>query len=341
MTPTDGDASRTRTTVRVLAAVLAGAILLLPGVPGAAQEPRIEFTIRPAHTHGDDPRTNAWLIHRARPGQVIREHVVVANLGTIPLDLLLYPADALSTEQGEFSLEPIEAADDGVAGWTSVRRSEVSLQPDEVVEVPVVVRVPENAAPGDHPGAIVARTAEPIRQGGVPTLLAVGARLYLRVPGEVEPGLTLHGIRAEIVDGRPRFTLDLENTGNTLIEARGSYEIAGLFGLERRDGTIDRPLTLVPGARVRPQISHPDALLGGNYDATFTLRYAGGRRLTGDVSFSAGVPWPLIALALILLAVAAALTARIVRRRRKPSPTLDGHGAFDAGLRRRRTGARR
>ena len=342
MTRTDSSGARTRTTVRVLSAVLVGAGLLLPAVPATAQEPRIEFTVRPAVAQTDDPRTNAWLVHRARPGSVIRTEVVVANLGTVPLDLLLYPADAFSTDQGEFGLEPIEAADDGVAGWVSVERSEISLEPDEAEEVRVVIRVPESAEPGDHPGAVVARTASPIRRGDVPTLLAVGTRLYLTVPGPTSERVVMHGIDAVVEDGRPRFQLDLENTGNTVVEVGGSYALRGLFGLDTGEGSLGRPITLVPGARVRPIVTHPDPVLGGSYRAQFDLRYGDGKRLEGAVEFSAGFAWPLVALIAVVVAALSALAVWGRRsRRRPPRPTLNGHRPFDGAVGRGRARARR
>ncbi|HEX2032418.1 MAG TPA: hypothetical protein VHL78_13655, partial [Actinomycetota bacterium] len=318
------------TMVRALA-LLAALAAVAPAGPAAAAPERIEFTVRPAAARTDDPRTNAWLVHRARPGSTIRTKVVVANLGTVPLDLLLYPADAFSTDQGEFGLEPVEDADDGVAGWISVEHSEISLDPDEAREVRVVIRVPESATPGDHPGAVVARTARPIRQGDVPTLLAVGTRVYTTVPGPRVDRVVMHGIDAVVQDGRPRFELDLENTGNTMVEITGSYALRGLFGLDTGEGTIERPITLVPGARAHPVVVHPDPVLGGSYRAEFDLAYGDGRRLRGTVEFSAGFAWPLVAL--IAVAVAA-LTALVTwgrrSRRRSPKPTANGQRAFDA-----------
>lgn len=282
----------------------------------------------------DDSRTNAWLIHRGKPGTTIRDAVLVQNLGTVPLDLILYPADAHSTDEGEFGLEPIEDADDGVAGWVSVARGEVSLEPGETEEVPVVIRVPRDATPGDHPGAVVARTAEPIRQGDVPTLLAVGARLYVRVPGPLVERVTLHGVEAAVEEGRPRFDLDLENTGNTIVEVTGSYTVEGLFGLDSSTGTIDHPITLLPGARVHPVVSHPDRLLGGGYRAEFDLTYGDGRALRGAVEFSAGFAWPLVALIAVIVAAITAVIARVRRsRRQSPPPTGNGHRPFRSAAR--------
>lgn len=322
---------RARTTVRALALLLSvGA--LIPASGASAQEPHIEFTIRPAHPRSDDPRTNSWLIHRARPGDVIRDEVIVENLGDVALDFLVYPADAENTAEGEFGLEPIQAADDGVAGWVSVRHSEISLAPDEARVIPVTIRVPPGAPPGDHPGAVVIRTAEPIRGGQVPTLLAVGARLYLTVAGPTTERLELHGIRAEVEDGTPRFVLDIENTGNTIAELTGSYRLRGFFGLIDTERPLDRTITVLPGARIRPQVVHDGALLGGTYRAEFALDYAEDEHLRGSVAFSAGFPWPLVALILILVALIAAVVAWVRRSRRRRaggSPGGDGHRPFD------------
>ncbi|MGH2724652.1 MAG: hypothetical protein ACRDI0_10415 [Actinomycetota bacterium] len=325
--------ARARTPVRALA-LLAAVVALAPAGAAAAQEPRIEFTVRPAHPRAQDPRTVAWLVHRAAPRSVIRDAVIVENLGSVPLDLVLYPADAISTAEGEFGLEPIEAADDGVAGWVSLRVSEVSLQPGERQEVPVTIRVPQGATPGDHPGAVVARTATPVRRGQVPTLLAVGARLYLTVPGPRIERLVLHGIEPVVEEGRAAFRLDLENRGNVILDVTGSYRIEGTFGLETASAQIARPITVLPGARVHPVVAHPDPLLGGRYRAEISLSYGDGKELQGTVSFWAGFPWPLVAVLVLAVAVTVAVAVKVRRSRRRKGDTRgNGQASPEAAAR--------
>jgi hypothetical protein len=290
--------------------------------PAAAQEGEVRFTVRPAHPDPDrDSRSVSWLLHRAEPGQTVRDAVEVENLGTLPVTLDLYPADAVTTPSGEFGLEPPEAPDDGVAGWVRLSRTRVRLLPGEERSVHLRVRVPEDASPGDHPGAVVARTVRSVRPGPIRTLLAVGTRLYVRVPGRLVTDLRVRNVRAEMEGERPTFFLDIENAGNTLLEVRGRYELEGFFGLDRDTGLVPGTMTLVPGARVVRVVGHPHRLLGGDYGARFTLTANSDETITEAITFSAGFPWRValvVTLALVAVVGLVLAATRILRARTAP-----------------------
>jgi hypothetical protein len=307
--------SRARVTVRALAVAALASLWLLPGPARATNNPEIEFTIRPANPDHDDPRTVGWLVHRADAGEGIRDAVIVENLGRAPLDLIMYAADAATTPTGEFALEPIESADEGVSSWITLGRSRVSLRPGERQKVPVTIRVPENATPGDHPGGVVARLAKPVGEGPVGTVLAVGTRLYLRVTGELVYDLHLRDFRVEMVDGFPRFVIDMENEGNTVLSVTGGYGLSGWLGIDESSHGLGRPMSLVPGARVTRQITHPDRLFGGRYAAQVRLVYGEGRALSRSLSFYAPLPWVVFVAAAGLIATGAALALRALQRR--------------------------
>jgi hypothetical protein len=300
-----------RITVR---AILLSGLLASLGPAARAQEPEIRFTVRPANPPTSDIRSNAWLIHRLKPGDIARDAVIVENLGDVPLELDLYSADGVTTALGEFTLQPEEAPDVGVAQWTTVGRSRVSLDPEERVRVPIVIRVPRNATPGDHPGGVVARTVEPVKRGQVRTLLAVGARVYLRVPGEIVHDLWVHEVRPEVNDGHVRFLLDLENAGNTLLDVSAAYELAGLLGLDRTEREVALVATLVPGARATVVVEHRATLLGGPYSADFQLRFGGDGVVSAGTSFFVFPPWPLLVAAALIPVTLVGLLLRRTRR---------------------------
>lgn len=299
--------SRARASARALAVSAAAiAVVLTTTAPAATQNERVRFTVRPANPSASDPRSVAWLIHRGKPGELIRDEVVVENLGDGGLRLELYPADAVTTGNGQFTLEPREAADDDVASWVHLARTRVTLGPDESAVVPFTVRVPDGATPGDHPGGIVARNLDPVSKGAVRTLLAVGARLYLRVPGPIVESLRVSDLRPAVDGGRVTFALDLENRGNTLIDVDAAYDLDAVLG-----GDVGREVghvaTLVPGARATITVAHPETLPGGPVDAAFTLRYGDGRETGAETGFFVFPPWPVLIAALLIVVSGVAL----------------------------------
>lgn len=266
----------------------------------SAQEPEIRFTVRPAEPDFEDPRGVAWLIHEAPPGRVIRDAVHIENLGTAPVDLVLYPADGVTTDAGDFTVEPREAPRDDVATWVEMRQDQITLDPGESTRVRFRVRIPENAMPGDHPGGIVARTVEPVGTGDVTAYLAVAARLYLTVEGPLVYDLRITGVEAVPEGDRTRFLLGLENAGNTLLEVTGRFDVRGLFGTAG-EGELASPATLVPGATATREVVLPKRLLGGRYVAAFDLAYGPNRTVSAETAFFVWPPWQvLLAVALIL-----------------------------------------
>lgn len=296
------------------------ALVLGAGAPASAQrQGDMRFTVRPAQSSPDDPRTLAWLIHRGRPGDLVRDAVLVENLGSVPLRLELYPSDAVTADSGQFALEPGEAPDEDVAAWVHLRRDFLSLAPGERTLVPFTVRVPDQATPGDHVGGIVARNLSSVSDGPVRTLLAIGARLYFRVPGPIVEDLRVSKPRTEVENGRVRFLLDLENRGNTLIDVDAAYRLEALLGgdANREVGNV---ATLVPGARATIAIDHPNALPGGPVDASFTLRYGDGREGNTQISFFVMPPWSVLIAA--LLVVLSGIVLGLGRRRARAAAAV-------------------
>jgi len=302
-----------RATARAFALLAAVAV----AAPATAQQegPRIEFTVRPAHP-GTDERSAAWLIRTEKPGAHVHDTVVVQNLGTLPVDLILYPSDAQTTPEGDFTVEPEEGDDDGVASWIALDVLEVSLEPDEYETIPVHITVPENASPGDHAGGIVARTKHPLEGGPLPSHIAVAARLYLTVDGPRVYDLRLTDLRAETRDDGVHFFIDMYNAGNMLVEVGGDYDVRGPLGLGGGDGTIDSPATLIPGSTATKEVVWDGkAVLGGRHTATFHLAYTDGHTQAAAISFFLTPPPMVLVIAgLLALALLALVATPILRR---------------------------
>jgi hypothetical protein len=135
--------------------------------------------------------------------------------------------------------------------------------------VPFRLTVPRNATPGDHAGGIVTSVAE----AGTDTAgnrvrvdRRVGARIYLRVTGDLAPAFTVEHLDARYTGalnpfsgGTVTVTYRVRNTGNVRLTGRPQVAVAGPFGILGR--TTDAP-------------DLPDILPGGEYTATADVRGA-------------------------------------------------------------------
>ncbi|MHB9861808.1 WxL protein peptidoglycan domain-containing protein [Streptomyces sp. YIM S03343] len=266
----------------------------------------------------------------ADPGQTIEDKVVVANKTGGPLTFRLYAADAYNTARdGGFAVRTAKERMRGVGAWARPAKSRVTVPGHKSVTVPVTLRVPEGAEPGDHPGAIVALD-ERVETGDGSLALgvqrAVGARVYLKVSGPTLPAIAVEKVHIShhqplvpgLGDSTATISYTLHNTGNVTLDPEVELKARGLFGRTLLARNLTRiPAELLPGQRVRltePWRGAPQLDWG---DITLTAR-AKGTRESGGTSFLA-LPWLVVAVAFAAGVVGGALLVR-ARRGRGPLP---------------------
>lgn len=224
--------------VAALAAIaLSGAII---GIPTAAHaEDTVGVSGRPAGADGNaDTRTR--FSYSADPGQQVADQYLVRNAGTTVQAFTILATDAFNDDAGEFALldtaeEPVD-----IGSWVQFEngtsRLQFELQPAESRVVPFTVKIPADATPGDHAGGIVASVVTPGQQVNVDRRL--GTRLYARVSGDVQPGLSIAGLSASYegdwwnpFTGAVRVHYTVENTGNIALASNITVGSRTWFGI--------------------------------------------------------------------------------------------------------------
>ncbi|MEU2113116.1 DUF916 domain-containing protein [Streptomyces sp. NPDC019507] len=295
---------------------------LLCAVPAAHAADNGEWSVEPTAS-GLGRRPYFYL--SADPGTKLTDSVTVTNKTAAPLTFLLYAADAHNTERdGGFAVRTRAERQRGVGAWAKPDLGRVTVPARSAVTVPYTLTVPEDAEPGDHPGALVALDERVAAGAGeamaVGIQRAVGARVYLRVKGPAMPALSVEDVRytpdKPLVpgtgDSSARVSFTLHNRGNVTLNPKVALRAEGLFGrtLLARDLT-GVPGELLPRQRIRltadwagaPQLDWGEVtLMASAHDA----------RGSGGVSFLA-VPWLVAA----VLAVAVAGTPVWLRARRR------------------------
>ncbi|MFI1191303.1 WxL protein peptidoglycan domain-containing protein [Streptomyces californicus] len=311
--------------MRMLSVLLLAAALLLLGTPAASPADNGSWSVQPASGPSGE-RPSLYLF--AAPGTTLTDKVTVTNKTAKPLTLRLYAADAYNTPRdGGFAVRDRDEKQRSVGAWARTDRDTVTVGPKASVTVPLTITVPDDAEPGDHPGALIAldERVEATRRGAlaVGVRRAVGARIHLRVNGPTVPALSVEDLRIDqdrpLVPGTGRsravISYTLHNRGNVTLAPAAALRAEGLFGrtlLER--GLTKLPPELLPRQRVRltetwdgaPQLDRAEVEL------TATAK---GTRESAAVTFLA-VPW---LLAGVLALLAAAGGALWVRARRRPA----------------------
>jgi hypothetical protein len=260
------------------------------------------------------------------PGGEVEDGIVVVNHGTTPLDLALHAADGVTTAAGKLDLVTKDATSKGIGAWLHPDWDDVTVRPGESVEVPFAITLPEDAAPGDYMGGIVASDADQ----------RVGIRIRLRVGGALEPSLAVASVRVRysgnpnpIGKGDATVTYTIHNTGNAILTARQTVSATGPFGRWAvRAGRLAETPALLPGDTWKVSAPLHDVTPALRLTATVTLvplltdaagsiaplapTKASGRAWT--------VPWSLLLAFLALCGLAAAGLA--LRPGRRPLSAL-------------------
>lgn len=241
----------------------------VPGDAGsdpAGDEPdRPSWSVTPAGPDGLSERTN--FVYTLPPGGRLVDAVAVTNVDPEPLTVAVYAADAYNTSvDGAFALRLPEEPKEGVGAWVRIGVEEYTIPPETTAQIPFELTVPEDAEPGDHAGALLAANVDLEEGGGsdeidVRLRRRVGARIYVRVEGPLDPALTVSALEADgnqalipLVTGAGEVEVDytVTNTGNVRITPEARIELVGPFGVTvRRTEAEDLPELLPGGSVVR------------------------------------------------------------------------------------------
>lgn len=309
-----------------------------------------EWSIQPSTSTGPDGRPR--FDYAVAPGTTITDWISISNYSEHELTFRVHAADGITEyDTGGFTLiEPDEASTD-LGAWTSVDSgAAVCADSDDQVEkdcarslgvmvtipagqradLPFTVTVPADATPGDHAAGVVAtlESSSADQASQVNLSQRVGSRIYLRVDGELNPGVKVVGDVASYdgrlnptVPGSTEVGFDVTNTGNTRISAETAVKVSGPFGIDLGTVTPDPVRNLLPGQTAHVVVDVPDVWPSGLQFASIDVTPVAADGLDGDPlpeptserAIAWAVPWPVV---LIALAGVAWFVWRRVRRHR-------------------------
>ncbi|WP_406837564.1 hypothetical protein ACICHK_16970 [Streptomyces sp. AHU1] len=277
------------------------------------------WSVAPAAGGAADGRPSVYA--EGAPGTVLQDAVSVLNPGARPLTVRLRGAAADERAADADAGAWIAFAGHARGRRTAVRELSVRVPAHTRADVPFTIGVPAGAAPGDHPGAIVA-------SGGGRTS---AVRVRLRVPGPALSALTVEHVGV----GGGRISYELVNRGTTVLAPRLAVHADGVLGTLLDRGPRALPVELPPGGRVVLHEPWTDPPVLDAVDVRLTVTAAGGAHSTATVS-ARFVPWGAAAGAGGVLVAVPGVWFAVRRRRRRRAGT---RGPWRRGRRERDGGA--
>lgn len=238
-----------------------------PPDPGPASEP-VAIGPAPADstgpltwgvtpTRGADAANRTAFTYTLESGRGRADAVRITNFSTTALALQVYAQDGVTTHDGGFDLLSGDQAATDLGTWVRIRARSVTVPARSRIDVPFLIEVPAGARPGDHTGGIVAAIVGE-RQSSDGQLVQVeqrvGARIYLRVPGEISAGLAVEQLRVRyetplnpLTPGLTTLTYAVRNAGNVRLGAAPTVEVRSLAGLQSRAASGPVVHQILPG----------------------------------------------------------------------------------------------
>lgn len=278
-------------------------------------------------TTAPDQGTRPFFQPVLSPGVKYSDSVTVINQTGAPITFNLYPAAAFNTSDGGFSLRRRTDPRTGVAAWTHLYDSKVTVAPRSGVVVPFTIIPPDNVASGDYVGGIVAEdTAGVVTRHGaieVTVLQAVGVRIYSQVAGNLTPGLAVTALSVQAdttlesalggpVDSVVHYTV--ANTGNEVLSPNAVVSLSPLFGSGPPPQRFSLP-QILPHYSVSFTVKFPRTVPYGRLSAKVLLS-EGPLNASGTASTFV-IPWIALLIVIVLLV---GLTQLQRRRHRRKHP---------------------
>jgi hypothetical protein len=194
--------------------------------------------------------------YQMSPGQEVEDAYVVTNTGTVPQTFAVFATDAFNSEDGGYGLLDTGVAPSDAGAWVvfegGATQLDLPLQPGESKVVPFTVKTPADASPGDHAAGLVISAVS--ADGQVIVDRRVGTRLYVRVPGDLQPNLTISSMTASYAPtfnplaGDTTLTFTVRNAGNVALGADMTVGVKGLFGIGLGDTVKEELDEMLPGS---------------------------------------------------------------------------------------------
>jgi hypothetical protein len=293
---------------------------------GTPQQLQITWSILPATSTGPDKARQRFDYGVLKPGSTVTDHVEIVNDSKQSAAFSVYGTDgAGTTSKGALLLLPPQKKPTDIGSWVSFPGGAAQLSTiisgGQGIVTQFTLKVPPNATPGDHTGAVVAQVAVPGKNRAgvaVTTNYRIAVPLLFRVPGALRASMQVQSVSTGFSDplnpfgtGTATVSYTVANTGNVRQQATQTVTVTGPFG---QKVVVHPPqlATILPGDAIRVIAQVPGLFPAGPMTAqvdvkagwpTDTIALAHAAPATTAKASLFAFPWTLLGLVLLLVAI--------------------------------------
>lgn len=267
----------------------------------------------------------------ANPGQTVTTQIKLRDISSSKLIVRGQINDFVAAgEDGtpKILLDDNEPNPYSLKGWITPL-AQMTLEPRQVKDLPVIIKVPADAAPGGYYGVVrFTATAPELQDTGVSLSASLGSLLLVRVNGAAKEGLEIAefsmndgGKSKTLFESTPvKFVERLKNTGNIHEQPAGQVTITDMFGNKVATVNVNLPpRNILPNSIRKFEQNLDSAVIGdkmlfGRYTANLLVTYGSNKQtVTSSLVFWV-IPWRLIAAVIVGLIVGFFLLRFAIKR---------------------------
>lgn len=221
-----------RTMMRVMA-VCTVAIALAALTPSTAMaSPRSAREDAAPVTIGLRPvgQTHSFFDLTMSPGETRSLSVDLVNPSAEPVTAQTFAADAITLGNGGFGAKALGSAPTGATTWISYPASTVPLAQNGTTARSLRVTVPKNAVAGEYVSSLVVQDDKGTTEAQTPGLhqnIRTAIAVSIRVPGDLQPQLTVGTASYALNGTRSTIAVALSNDGNARIAPVAKIVVRG------------------------------------------------------------------------------------------------------------------
>lgn len=267
----------------------------------------------------------------ADPGQTVRAQISLRDVSPTKLIVEGQVNDFVAAgEDGtpKILLEDTEESPYSLKPWVQPL-PRLTLNPREIKDLPVTIKVPRDAAPGGYYAVIRFTATPPELEGtGVSLSASLGSLVLLRVNGDAKEGLSIEefsvnygGKTGTLFQSTPlQFMQRIRNTGNVHEQPAGSITIKDMFGKPVAAVNVNLPpRNILPGSIRKFEQPLDSSVIGnkmlfGRYTADLKMNYGeNNQTATSSLTFWV-IPYSLIGIGIAALVIGFFVLRFMIRR---------------------------
>lgn len=278
------------------------------------------------------------LAYEVAPGGQVDDVVTLYNFSNVPLTFGIYATDAFNNDDGSFNLLAAAELPTDVGTWVTMPVDSITVPAGKQATFPITIKVPVDASPGDHVGALLASSSA-VGTGldnAIVTLdRRTGTRLYVRVSGQLRSELAVEDLKTDYdsaanpLGGGAQVSFRIVNRGNVRLAGTQQVSVAGPLGVLRESLAVEDIPELLPGESIEVAKSFDDVAATGLMFAKVELSPrspVGNDELESSARSASTRAVPYTVLAALLLLILARLARRAYVRHRNSVVAVDASG---------------